>query len=143
MKRLWAVIAAIILALLCALGITALVHRVMHKSAPPNISALVDSLKETAEKKLNAPALANEQLVITAPNDKIEARAKEVIDAAIQAGGTAVKTNNADGTTLLLVQIPGKNDELFRGLIHQTQVVKQTPPRAGETQLIEVTIKPE
>src|SRR5438067_11317792 len=105
-----------------------LLHRHTTKPAA-RIDALAEVLKQAAEKKLAPPAIANDQIVITDAPDKIEARAKEVIDAAIAVNGTAVKTTNADGSVALLAQIPNQNAAQFRGLMSKGQVIKEGASR--------------
>lgn len=109
----------------------------------PNLDSLKERLKQTAERKLAAPALANEHLVITDAPENIEARAQEVIDAAIQAGGTAIKTTNSDGSVLVIAQVPTINAELFRGLVRKERVTRDNPERSGEMRIIEISIKPQ
>lgn len=112
------------------------------RRSAPDIGGLAERLRETAEKKLAAPALASEQIRISAPRGEIEPRAKAVIDAAIGAGGTAVKTTAADGSAIVLARIPGRNAKLFRGLINQDIGVRQNEARADDTMTIEVLITP-
>ena len=114
---------------------------VRHRSAP-DIGGLTDVLKKTAEKTLAPPALVNEQIVIAAPRGDIEARAKQVIDAAIETGGTAVKTTSADGSATVLTQVPNLNADFFRGLVRGEQRTKPTAVREGDMTLIEVLISP-
>lgn len=140
MKKTWAFALALALVLFLALAVAALVHRAA--PAPlPNLEGLTEILKKAAEKKISAAGLANEQMTFQVPAEQIEARAKTVIDAAIQAGGTAIKTSQPDGTAVVLAQIPGQNIGLFHGLIKSETVVSDTSPGHRATQLIEVTIK--
>src|SRR5438874_9645906 len=120
MKKSWAFVLAIVLALACALGVSALVHRSSQRPSP-NIDGLRENLKQAAEKRLSAPSIANEQILVTVPSERMETRAREIIDAAIQAGGTAIKTANADGTATVLAQIPGHNAEFFRALMNKEE----------------------
>ena len=140
MKRRALLVFALVLVLLGS--IWAIVSWRRAGAPAPDISALTESLKKTASEKLSAPVLANEQIALNAAPDQLEVRAKEVIDAAIQAGGTAIKTNEKDGTVLLLVKIPGRNAELFRGLIKGARSPNGPAPRDGETRLVEITIHP-
>ena len=82
-----------------------LLHRHTKKPAA-RIDALADVLKQAAEKKLAPPAIANDQVIIADAPEKIESRAREVIDAAIAVNGTAVKTTNADGSVTLKLTMP-------------------------------------
>lgn len=136
------ILAAVVIAAIVILSSVASKKAAQNHGAA-DIGGLADALKKTAEKTLSPPALANEQLVIAAPLGSIEARAQHVIDAAIQSGGTAVKTSEPDGTAILLVRIPGFNTELFHGLLRGEQVTKEKDARDGAKVLIEVRIKPE
>src|SRR5438067_13614298 len=117
-----------------------LLHRHTTKPAA-RIDALADVLKQAAEKRLAPPAIANDQIIITDAPEKIESRAKEVVDSAIAVNGTAVKTTNADGSVTLLAQIPDQNAGQFRGLVSKGQFVKEGAAREGRTRLIEVIIR--
>lgn len=131
-----------VVAMLISDAVFSCMHR-RSQNRQVNIDSLTDSLKRAAEEKLAPPAIASEQMVITDVPDKIELRAKEVIDAAIQVGGTAVKTVNTDGSVSLLVQIPNMNNALFRGLVNKAQITKETAVRDGQTRLIEIVIQPQ
>lgn len=140
MKKTSAFTLAVAVVLLLALGVAALV-RCAAPAPPPNLGGLREILRRSAEKKISAAGLANEQLTLTAAADQIEVRAKEVIDAAIQAGGTAIKTSDPDGTAVVLAQIPALNVGLFHGLMKSGLALKQTFTASHDTQLIEVTIQ--
>src|SRR5438067_824654 len=119
-----------------------LLHRHTTKPAA-RIDALADVLKQAAEKRLAPPAIANDQIIITDAPEKIESRAKEVVDSAIAVNGTAVKTTNADGSVTLLAQIPDQNAAQFRGLLSKGQIVREGTVREGKTRLIEVILYPQ
>lgn len=138
--RIWLLVLAAV-AIVCLIAALVSARRNVAKPAATDIGALADVLKRAAEEKLAPPAIANEQIVINETPDKAEIRAKEVIDAAIQSGGTAVKTTNPDGSISMLAQIPNTNTELFRGLVSKGQITKETAVREGKARLIEVLIK--
>lgn len=123
------------------IGLVIYRHNHPEKPLPSRIDALTEALQEAAEKKLAASSMADEQLTIAETPELAAARAGEVIDAAIQAGGVAVKTVAPDGTISLLAQVPGRNAELFRGLVRKEQITRQAPERDGEMRLIEVIIQ--
>ncbi len=139
MKKGSALLIAVAIAALCAFRVA----KCRHREAPSNIEGLADALKRSAEKDLTAPHLANEQIILTAAREELQNRARQVVDAAIQAGGTAIESDNSDGTSTVLAQIPSRNEGLFRGLIQRGHDVKQSTTPGGETQLIEVTLKPQ
>lgn len=140
MKNRWALAVAIGLALAGAAAVPALLRR-NAPSPAPNIDGLADSLRKTAEKKLAAPSVANEQIALTVPAEKIAARAKEIVDAAIQTGGTAIQMQDA-GATLVLAKIPGTNAGFFRGLVKNESHHELEPVREDAARLIEVRLTP-
>ena len=106
----------------------------------PSIDSLAEVLQKSAEKTLAAPSLANEQIVIAAPPAEAEARATEVLNAAVAAGGTGIKSAQ-DGKISILANIPEGNETIFQGLLRHEKVTKDSAASPGQMRLIEVIIQ--
>lgn len=107
---------------------------------PPSIDGLAEALKKSAEKTLAAPSLANEQIVATAKPGECEARAQEILNAAVAAGGTGIKAVE-NGQTSILANVPEQNEEIFKGLLRHDKVTKSSAASPGQMRLIEVLIQ--
>ncbi|MEA3187137.1 MAG: hypothetical protein QOD99_967 [Chthoniobacter sp.] len=142
MKRFSVVALAVVLAFACGLFLTPFLRQAGKKPLP-NVDGLAQVLKTTADEKLSSPALTNEQIALHSPSAEMETRTKEVIDAAIQSGGTAFKTTGAGGSAIVLAKIPGQNVEAFRAMVKKESAASGAPVREGEAHLIEITISPQ
>jgi hypothetical protein len=120
--------------------ITAVSLAACHKQKPPpSIDGLTAALERSAEQTLTAPALANEQVIIPLKPGKVDAQAAEVVQAASDAGGVAIRSVNARGQVSILATIPENNADAVKAALRKEKPPMNKP--AATTRLIEVLIE--
>ena len=109
------------------------------RKPPPSTDGLTAALQRTAEQTLAVPSIANEEVILSASHGQADPLAKEVLQAASEAGGAAIRSLDAQDHISILATIPENNAEAFKAALRHEKVSMAKASSSGL--LIKVLIK--
>ena len=135
--------AAAIGSALIVTGLFVFAPRDRKPAAEPNIDALKVVLEKSARTVLPTPTVATGELVLDVPSDRRDREIDRIVAIATKLGGTALRSESAEGALEVLAQIPVGNAAAFRTEVSGRESVAspRIPPEGETTELILVRFR--